>query len=88
MSLGRSLGRNSGEGAQALRRYRDGLPVVLVLARFGEVSDLREEKMMNRLLLVALAIVTAWSLAACNTMRGVGKDIEKGGQAIEKAASK
>lgn len=43
---------------------------------------------MNRLLLVALAIVTAWSLAACNTMRGVGKDIEKGGQAIEKAASK
>jgi predicted small secreted protein len=27
-------------------------------------------------------------LAGCNTMEGMGKDIQKGGQAIEKAASK
>ncbi len=25
-------------------------------------------------------------IAACNTMEGVGKDIKKGGEAIEKAA--
>lgn len=41
---------------------------------------------MSRLVLVALTIVAAWSLSACNTIHGVGKDIEKGGQAIEKAA--
>ncbi len=27
-------------------------------------------------------------LSACNTVRGVGKDIEKGGEAIQKAADK
>jgi entericidin B len=27
-------------------------------------------------------------LAGCNTMEGMGKDIQKGGQAIEKAATK
>jgi len=26
------------------------------------------------------------ALAACNTVQGVGKDIKKGGEAIEKAA--
>jgi entericidin B len=33
-----------------------------------------------------VAIVSALLLSACNTIHGVGKDIEKGGQAIEKAA--
>ncbi|WP_263772401.1 entericidin A/B family lipoprotein [Propionivibrio soli] len=28
------------------------------------------------------------SLAACNTIQGVGRDIERGGQAIERAANK
>ena len=28
------------------------------------------------------------SLSACNTIQGIGRDIEKSGQAIEKAASK
>ncbi len=32
-----------------------------------------------------LLIVLAFSLSACNTVRGIGQDIEKGGQAIEKA---
>jgi predicted small secreted protein len=27
-------------------------------------------------------------LAACNTMQGFGKDVQKGGEAIEKAAKK
>ncbi|WP_295486160.1 entericidin A/B family lipoprotein [Accumulibacter sp.] len=33
-----------------------------------------------------MVILAATALAACNTMQGVGKDISKGGQAIEKAA--
>jgi predicted small secreted protein len=39
-------------------------------------------KMLSALILVVLAI----SSTACNTVHGIGKDIEKGGQAIEKAA--
>lgn len=35
----------------------------------------------------ALAVATLM-LSACNTIEGVGKDIKKGGEAIEKAAEK
>jgi entericidin B len=36
--------------------------------------------------LVALILVTVFVLlAGCNTVRGVGQDIEKGGEAIQKA---
>ena len=31
-------------------------------------------------------IVCMLAVTACNTMEGVGKDIKKGGEAIEKAA--
>jgi predicted small secreted protein len=41
---------------------------------------------MNKLALIAVAIAMAVSLTACNTVQGIGKDIEKGGQAIGKAA--
>jgi predicted small secreted protein len=30
-------------------------------------------------------LATALALVGCNTVQGIGKDIEKGGQAIEKA---
>ena len=43
-----------------------------------------EEIDVNRFAFVA--VVSALLLSACNTIHGVGKDIEKGGQAIEKAA--
>ena len=33
-------------------------------------------------------IATISLLAACNTIQGVGKDIKKGGEVIEKAADK
>ena len=36
------------------------------------------------ILLAALAVL----LAGCNTVQGLGKDIEKGGEAIQKAAGK
>ncbi|MCX8085975.1 MAG: entericidin A/B family lipoprotein [Rhodocyclaceae bacterium] len=37
-----------------------------------------------RLLLLMLS--AAFALAACNTVQGIGKDIKKGGEALEKAA--
>jgi predicted small secreted protein len=38
---------------------------------------------MKPLMLIVLATV---ALTACNTIRGVGQDVSKGGQAIENAA--
>ncbi|HTL13938.1 MAG TPA: entericidin A/B family lipoprotein [Thermomonas sp.] len=38
---------------------------------------------MGKLALVALACMTL--LTACNTVRGVGKDVQKAGEAIEGA---
>jgi entericidin B len=41
---------------------------------------------MNKWFVAALLLVTVIGLSACNTLEGVGKDIKKGGEAIEKAA--
>ena len=41
-----------------------------------------------RPLLAILAACTALSLAACNTMEGLGKDVKKTGEKIEKAAER
>ncbi|NHR06444.1 entericidin A/B family lipoprotein [Chromobacterium haemolyticum] len=38
---------------------------------------------MQKLLLLVLAALT---LSACNTVKGVGQDVSKGGQVIENAA--
>jgi entericidin B len=35
---------------------------------------------------ILIAIAAALVLAGCNTVEGVGKDIKKGGEVIEKAA--
>ncbi|TLD43843.1 MAG: hypothetical protein FAZ92_03940 [Accumulibacter sp.] len=40
-------------------------------------------KRLNRFMLVLLAAI---AVAGCNTVQGIGKDIEKGGQAIGRAA--
>jgi entericidin B len=40
---------------------------------------------MKRLNLV-LALIALLALSACNTVQGVGKDIQAGGKAVEKAA--
>lgn len=37
---------------------------------------------------ILLAAAFALALAGCNTVEGLGKDIKKGGEAIEKAADK
>ncbi len=41
---------------------------------------------MKRILFVCLA--SLYLLAGCNTIEGVGKDIQKGGEKIEEAAKK
>ena len=43
-------------------------------------------KTVMKTLSVFLLAVLAISSTACNTVHGLGKHIEKGGQAIEKAA--
>ncbi|MGE5615745.1 MAG: entericidin A/B family lipoprotein [Bacillota bacterium] len=40
---------------------------------------------MSRLI---IALVALFVLAGCNTVEGMGKDIKKGGEAIEKAADR
>ncbi len=41
---------------------------------------------MKKTFVVLLALASVFTLSACNTVHGIGKDIERGGQAIEKAA--
>ncbi len=40
---------------------------------------------MKKLLLTLLTVSSLISLTACNTIQGIGKDIEKGGEAIQRA---
>ncbi len=35
---------------------------------------------------VFIAFVMLLALSACNTVEGIGKDVKKGGEALEKAA--
>jgi entericidin B len=41
--------------------------------------------MMHRLAISIMAVLLVAGLAACNTIQGLGKDIEKGGEAIQKS---
>lgn len=41
---------------------------------------------LKKPLLLFFAILIVVSVTGCNTLRGVGKDIKKGGEAIERAA--
>jgi entericidin B len=49
---------------------------------------IRSEKMnmVKKIALLCILIVCCITLFGCNTMHGAGKDIEKGGKAIQKAA--
>lgn len=38
--------------------------------------------------ILILTLAAALVLAGCNTMEGLGKDVKKGGEAIEKAAER
>jgi len=39
-----------------------------------------------KLLQLLLAVIAMLAATACNTVQGVGKDIQAGGKAVEKAA--
>lgn len=41
---------------------------------------------MKKFAFLVAGLLSLALLSACNTVQGLGKDIEKGGQAIEKAA--
>ncbi|QCR34889.1 entericidin A/B family lipoprotein [Nissabacter sp. SGAir0207] len=42
--------------------------------------------MLKKTLLVVLSLAFLSSLTACNTTRGVGQDVEAGGEAIQRTA--
>jgi predicted small secreted protein len=42
----------------------------------------------TKLVLLGLIIATVFTLSACNTVEGVGKDVKKVGEKIEKAGDK
>ena len=56
------------------------------IEKAAKESICEQETIMTKIAFMLLAIVSAVGLTACNTVHGIGKDIEKGGQAIEKAA--
>jgi entericidin B len=41
---------------------------------------------MNRFRLAAIALLALLALSGCNTIQGVGQDVESAGDAIEEAA--
>ncbi len=41
---------------------------------------------MKKNYLLLLSLVLMLLLSACNTMQGLGKDVQRGGEAIEKTA--
>ncbi len=40
---------------------------------------------MKKCIFVLLAVVTLISTVGCNTVQGIGKDIERGGEAIQRS---
>ncbi|SOD20918.1 entericidin B [Nitrosomonas ureae] len=38
-------------------------------------------------LILMITLITITILSACNTLSGIGKDVKKGGQAIENSAN-
>jgi entericidin B len=44
------------------------------------------ELTMKKVAFVFFTLISALSFSACNTVHGIGKDIEKGGEAIQKSS--
>ena len=42
--------------------------------------------MIKKICFLAYSLAVVFSLSACNTTKGVGEDIEAGGEAIQRAA--
>ena len=46
----------------------------------------KEQEMLSKFAIAVLSVFFFMTMSACNTVEGIGKDIKKGGDAIEKAA--
>jgi entericidin B len=44
--------------------------------------------MMKRIAIAVVLLMCIWMLSGCNTLHGIGKDVESGGQAIERSSGK
>ena len=42
--------------------------------------------MLKKLMAIAIALGILVSISACNTIQGVGKDVERGGEKVQDAA--
>ena len=56
------------------------------LVRRGSGCGNSRKTGMKKIVFTALVVVFALSAGACNTVRGIGEDVQAGGRAIEKAA--
>ena len=56
------------------------------VAKLAATADCEENAMGRISKLALLALACAAVLTACNTVKGVGKDVQKAGEAIEGAA--
>ncbi|RYE06142.1 MAG: entericidin A/B family lipoprotein [Rickettsiaceae bacterium] len=43
---------------------------------------------MNSIITTTLIIITSLALSGCNTTKGLGKDIQRGGEKLENAADR
>lgn len=60
-----------------------------IQTRAGFTPDAEERTMNGFSRIVALLVISAMTViaaAGCNTVKGAGKDIQKGGEAVEDAA--
>lgn len=51
-------------------------------------SDGKEIEKMRKIAVAVVFLMCMWMLSACNTVHGIGKDVERGGEAIEKSSGK
>jgi len=48
----------------------------------------RKEISMKKIISILCVVAFSAGLSACNTMQGVGKDVERGGEKVQDAATK
>ena len=51
-------------------------------------EDRKEREMRAKIASAVLLLICLWTLSGCNTVHGIGKDIESGGKAIERSSGK
>lgn len=70
------------------------LPAMMVVQSHGRsrgarhIHSFQEFPMKRMIVLMLLAMFSIGTLSACNTVKGVGKDVQKAGDKVEDAADK